>query len=518
MKNDIFSKINKNDYNNQLEEILEKKDFSKDVKNLLLSMLYKVEMSYSDYVTVKRNVKNKSEFIYDILEKIKSCEHIILIKPQSQESEELEKKHSSFIIEEDKKTIKVYPNEKSILYAINAFNNTRIYIPEKYDYLRIAFPNLINDGRAINNIEIIRDFNAWSWNISLDEIGNIKCNLIYQILQIMIGEKNLENLYINKKNNDYLTSLEDELKQLYSKNIVDKFLKLMYEISILLCVNDNSIEKKRLIEEKQTIQNELNYMEDKKKYLLDLTNEKKRVNKQIKQIDKMLNDKKKLEEEFEKRNLELFDESKIFSLFQLSKILIKERKRNLNKIEDINNYLEPKNYIKYKQKKERDFEILKDIEKNGAIEEKVNKLQKIFIKCFEEQIIQAEEKKEIINLVYLFRYYMWIPYDEKNKIKEVKELKKYCDEVKEILIKKMYELKVINKISSDIELNIEIFKFLFETKMIVLENIVFEIEKQEEKIQVNIMDIDAIEEKFYLSNKKVEGKKIKYNKKIKLFN
>mgnify|MGYP001074239484 CR=1 FL=1 len=39
----LFSKLNSNEYNNQLEAILENKNYNLEVKNLLLSMLYKVE-------------------------------------------------------------------------------------------------------------------------------------------------------------------------------------------------------------------------------------------------------------------------------------------------------------------------------------------------------------------------------------------------------------------------------------------------------------------------------------------
>ena len=47
-KNKILSKLNIDirDYNNELEKILENKLFSYDVKNLLLSMLYKIENAY----------------------------------------------------------------------------------------------------------------------------------------------------------------------------------------------------------------------------------------------------------------------------------------------------------------------------------------------------------------------------------------------------------------------------------------------------------------------------------------
>lgn len=43
-KEKILFKIR--DYNNELEKILEKKSFSESTKNLLLSMLYKIETAY----------------------------------------------------------------------------------------------------------------------------------------------------------------------------------------------------------------------------------------------------------------------------------------------------------------------------------------------------------------------------------------------------------------------------------------------------------------------------------------
>ena len=59
----MLSKLNLKDYNNELETVLEKKAFSIDAKNLLLSMLYKIEVGYKDYKTVKRDVTSKEGFI-----------------------------------------------------------------------------------------------------------------------------------------------------------------------------------------------------------------------------------------------------------------------------------------------------------------------------------------------------------------------------------------------------------------------------------------------------------------------
>ena len=79
-KEDIFSKISLKDYNNELEKVLEEKDFSEVVKNLLLSMLYKIENAYEDYETVKVNTASKKYFIKKIIKIInEKCNKIELI-------------------------------------------------------------------------------------------------------------------------------------------------------------------------------------------------------------------------------------------------------------------------------------------------------------------------------------------------------------------------------------------------------------------------------------------------------
>ena len=55
-KEKILKKLHITDYTNRLEKVLEKKKFSFDTKNLLLSMSYKIENSYNDYEKVKQEV------------------------------------------------------------------------------------------------------------------------------------------------------------------------------------------------------------------------------------------------------------------------------------------------------------------------------------------------------------------------------------------------------------------------------------------------------------------------------
>ena len=98
-KTDIFlDKIVKKDYNNELEKVLEKKYFDENVKNLLLSILYKIETAYKDYELVKQDVEKKEEFIKKFINNKKdNCNDIKLVKLNSQESKVLGTK--TFLVE-----------------------------------------------------------------------------------------------------------------------------------------------------------------------------------------------------------------------------------------------------------------------------------------------------------------------------------------------------------------------------------------------------------------------------------
>ena len=67
----LFSKVST--YNDKLEKILESKNYDSETKNLLLNMLYKIEISFADYQKVKGKGFTKEEFIekiIDIIDKI----------------------------------------------------------------------------------------------------------------------------------------------------------------------------------------------------------------------------------------------------------------------------------------------------------------------------------------------------------------------------------------------------------------------------------------------------------------
>jgi len=519
MKEEIFSKFK--DYNKELEKILEKKDFSKDTKNLLLSMFYKLEISYNDYYTVKSASKTKQEFLENILDNIKNSNSIELVKPSDSEFEEL-KNNGLYQIDLKLKKIKVIANEISLLSAILELNNFQIHLTEEYNLIRNSMPYLLNMAYDMENIEVLRDFNAWSWNALVNEIKDININLVYQNLKIAVNQ---DIFALVQKTNGYIDVVEliyVELKKQYPEKTVDKFIELLFKISIIKYINISENENKRLKEEKELIEKELEEIKDKKLYINNISNQKKELTSRLKQMDLIMNNKEMLFEEYEKRNKKLSEYNKIFSISHLVEKMQKERKRILEKIDVCNKKVEPKTYIEDKNKLQKDYNLLKNInfeKQDNNIYKYIDKLQELFIKdIFIKKIESLSTKSEMINCMYELRYYNFLQYNNEKSIKNVEFLKQPIEQAKELLIKKLYDNKIINTFSTNEQNDIEIVKNIFNLKIINMESIYIEIRKKDDKYVIATYDEkETIETEFEMNLEFNKKDKIRLNKKVKLF-
>lgn len=394
-KNDKFLGIVKKDYNNQLEAVLEKKYFDEDVKNILLNILYKIETAYKDYKQVKQNVQPKEEFIQNIINIIqKECDEIRVVKPYSEENKIIGNK--TFLVEKNKKRIICHDVERKLLYCISKINKKDKIIKDKYFIINETLSNLINTGNNINNVEPLRDFNGYSWTTIPREIESVEHNIIYQNLVLLVGNKFLERWIKNKEAIiDYMENFENRMEEIYEKEISKEFIKNLKDISVLLEVKFDSKNKEKILKIKEEIDEKIMELADNKKFVEDTTKQKRKLTKEIKNIDEIMNDKKMLQEEYEKRNKYLPLKEKIFSVRILSKIMTEERKKKIEQLERLNQLLIPQNFVKYKKELERKESILKLLETKD-IQKDINKLklklQKIFLKCFENKIEKARKQ------------------------------------------------------------------------------------------------------------------------------
>lgn len=555
-KEDIFSKINLKDYNNILENILEQKAFTEDVKNLLLSMLYKIENGYEDYEKVKVNVNSKKYFLKQIVKIIKEeCKEIELIKPLSEESKILEEKNVNYIVDKEKRKIIVYPNERMILEALITLNQTEILIEEQYELFKIGMQEVLIKGNRMNYAETIRDFNGWSWDITTSQMESKNINVVYQNLLMLVGNEFLqswitgkesiteeeeidlpnneilrskynENFGITKediqedKKVDYIEKIYNKMNKKYGEENTKKYMTQLVKTVIAIGSNNNEEQRKIVLEKQTEIEQRLEKMQDNRKYLEEISNNKKEISKKIKQIDTILNDEKILKEEYIKRNSKLPNKQKIFSVSHLKIMLEKERKKHLETIKEYNKQIEPKVFVKTKQLLEEEFEFFKDIgveEKNKVKEEKqIKELQAKFLECFLDKIKKAETKKEISELIYELRYYKHLPFSETN-LGQIKQFEKRLQEIEKILIKKACEAKLIKLFSQNEMLNKDILKNQFESKIINLENSVYILKYHKGVLKIEIYDTNIEEETKEIEIKEKVELQVKLNKKIKVW-
>ena len=511
-KQNFLEKIVKRNYNNELEKLLEEKQFEENAKSTLLNILYKIETGYKDIETVKKDIETKEEYIENLMGIIKNnCNSIKILKMSEQNNQIPENR--TYIIDKENKEIIAYPIERKVLYAIAKIGKKEKIIKDNYFLIDETISNLINTGNNIHMVEPLRDFNGYSWTTIPQEIESIDHNLIYQNLRILVGHKFLNKwIRSNEFMIDYFEEFKEELENKYGVEDKKKIIDLLAEISVLLEVKYNPQKTKEYTEQKEKLQEELEELENKEEYIEKVTNQKIILTEKIKKIDTIINNKELLEKEYKERNEKLPLEQKIFSIRILSQKMQKERDEYFKEIDKLNEILNPQNFVKHKKEIENKYKYLKVLDEKEKLEKLKLNFQKIFLKIMKKEISKAETKQDIEKKIYDFRYYMMIPYDNNILVQEKEELQKNIKETSELIISKANELKTIEKISNDKNTNDEILKNIFKVRIIKLEDAYLKITKEKEKYFVQIFDENIFEEKIEIS--KPKDLEIKLNKKI----
>ena len=412
-KEKIFSKLKDKDYNNLLEQILEKKDFSSTGKNLILSILYKMETNYNDYKMVKRDVSDKEEVLNNFINIVKeNCKNLVIIKPESNRSDILNDINSKYIANIEKKELEVFQNEKCVMEGLYSLYNNEHILNEKYGILKDAITEILTKGNSSNNIELLRDFNGFAWYISSNEFEDIYSNLIFQNIRIIAGNELLEEWIHNKdEKEDYLDKLKQELKRRYENDFAEKLFKQII-VTIL----------KIYIERNPKRSNELENIEEKtsKKNIDKITKEKKELLKRVEYLDRCINDSEELKKELLKSNTNKNE-------LQLRTDLIEEREKCIKQIMEYNKKLDPRQIIKQikgnKANRVSIFNYKEILESDETALDELIKLQKMFLKGYKILAEKLSGKKEVLELLYEFRYYNLIPISKQELLKDNEELK-----------------------------------------------------------------------------------------------
>lgn len=98
------------------------------------------------------------------------CKEIQLIKPLSEESKILEENNVNYIVEKETGKIISYPNERMMLEALVTLSQKDIVLEEQYSLYNLAMRDVLSIGNRMNCVEVIRDFNGWSWDITTNQM------------------------------------------------------------------------------------------------------------------------------------------------------------------------------------------------------------------------------------------------------------------------------------------------------------------------------------------------------------
>lgn len=507
----MLEKIRKMDRNEALEMVLEQKDIDEKTKNLLQGILYKIEVSYSDYKKAKVINKTEKKYVDEIISNIKKrCNKIFTISfnekiSNSDISEELEK--NKFYV--DDKQIITYPIEEKLLYAIEKSINKKKIVNGKYGDFSKIISDFIITGKNIDRVEVLRDFNGWSWTTIKKEIENIRANLVYQTLQILLGEDFMQNWTLDTDGIiGYFDLLKNLINQKYGKDISVNFENLIKKICLLNESQNYYTLKKEYIQKLNNIQIKFKNMEEVTKYINDLTDEKKSIENKIAELQKIISSEKKLKEEYCKYNETVPLGKKIFSVKVLKNQIKAKILELLNRIEEINNDLTPYRFLELKEQINNEKTLIETIYYTKEEEDKLFiEFEKIFLECFEKQLKDLKTE-ELIKLIYKFRYYVLLPFDENKSIKDVEELSDKIIEIKKELLKLAKKLKIVSN-----NVPFEVWTHIFETRIIELNQLYYKIFTEYDKKYVQIFDEKISEEKYIINN--IEKNKI--NKKIKIF-
>ncbi len=511
-KHKFFDKLIKKDYNNNLEEVLSKKIFQEEVKNLLLDILYKVEISYKDYETVKRNVLQKETYIENIINTIRdNCESINFLKATT------DTMGRSIAVYKEKKQILCYPNSVKLLYAISKIQKFDDIIRTEPQVISEAMTDALNIGNNINKVEPLRDFNGYSWNISTIEIENYNYNIIYQNLIFLVGNTILEE-WINKNDPmvDYMELFKAYIAKNYGVKIAKEIIESIKILSILIKIDISKTYKEELKKRKKYVEDKLIEMENKQQFIDNLSKEKRKITREIRNIDIILSDKEKLANEYIERNKKLPLEEKIFSKRILTQMIKKEREEKIKKLQEYTNIMDARNFLKYEKSLKYEIKYLKLIDTKNLKQRilgQIISLQKYILQALKEKIQRANTKEELIKILYELRYYNLIPVDTNKNISQIARLKQLIRDIECEAIKKAKELKMLNDVCKDDELNLNILTKVFELKIIKLEDIQIKITKTKENKYYAIFYDEKVEDSRIEIDTK--GNKIKLNKKIK---
>lgn len=510
----------KKDYIKTVEDILELKGFSLEIRNLILSVMYKLEENYEVYKQVKVEVVPFTEYQEYIIEALKKVKYLEIIENDIRNIYETIPKTR---VDINKGEVYVCENELSVLHGLLLLNKR--YFNEKEDCIaKEPLKKVLIQGSIQEDLEILRDFKAWSWNKMYYNGFDIYSEIIYQNINAIMGKTFMKKWQTSKTETGFTDQMLEYIETLVGKEKGAKFLASFRKILYILATDS---EKKNIESKIDNTLKTVNLMQNSVEFLSYIEKEKKRINKRLKELDKILNDNKLLEKThdvlIEKKYNKLINEietetksnnkNKIISIDEYNQELKVEREAILKQLKEYNYLQVPENFMSYKKKLENSISYVLG---SQDIFKEIVKWQNIVYDIIYEKVLKIEDKDEILRQIYLLRYLRYIKFGEHSFVYNMATLHQKMDKILNVLVEKATKLNILNVFSDEKNTNYAIVSPALKTNIIDFSDIKLQLFKTQSVLLCIIVGNMIINE-FPLLDISPKLVSVKSKKKIRLF-
>ncbi len=509
-KDTILSKLNIKDYRNDLELVLEDKNYDEEAKSLLLSVFYKIDNFYKDYLDVKINAQTKNDFIENYIKTIKdNCNEIKILSPKDFND------NHKYDIDKDMGTITCFPNEMILLFALFELSERKLK-DDELEFINKCILDMLNKANTINNTEPVRDFNGWSWNVEINNPNNMNYNLIFQNLLILFG---YEFVNIAMKSNNPYEMIKKEAAKKFSDSKAEQIINCISQIALGL-YNNKSIEThKECVNSKENVEAKIETLKNRKGHINYVSKNNNALIKKIEKIDMILSDYDLIKKEFSTSVLN--NDGKYFCISDVVDKYELERNKLIKNVEENNELISPKRYLEIQDNYHKRLKLYDQIikEKNKVnIQNKILDFQKLFLECKKSEISKDETKKDMLKIVSEMRYYNNLPYEKSKRITLQDGIDSKFEEISRLLIYELVKERIADIGFRNKDLCYNILKYIYDTKIMRLDNMVLKIKfKNQSQIEVEYFDGNVLDHQEVFSLPFDEEITSTKNRKVKLF-
>ena len=288
----LFQK--KSQYIQRASEILEKKEFTEDIKKLYLEMFEDVEKNYDNYMTVKIEVPEKDKFLEKLLKILNLITEIEIIDEKTgknlEKNKQIKEDNSceiyEAIVNKEENKVKIYNTKLSAFNSLLSIKPRIFEIKDDYEYSDIL-SRVLQKGSKSAELELLNDFNEYIWErkpiCNLDDYSKV----LYQDFLWMFGYEFMNKWKQgNQDIKNYIHYIRVFLIKNYGENNAKNIMKHLERVLYSLAEEK---ERKELIKNYDDDKKTLEMMKNVEEFIEFLSKERKELNIKVKKIDQVLN-------------------------------------------------------------------------------------------------------------------------------------------------------------------------------------------------------------------------------------